>query len=86
MVLLGSLLDQFVSSFARANVTRISNFQHSNSMQINSLTFNKDLDQQTQWITGYDRMFGTIGLAVLSGLGRHETHPGRWIHLPFRDH
>jgi hypothetical protein len=30
--------------------------------------------------------FGAIGLAVLSGLGRRYTHPGRWIHLPFRGH
>jgi hypothetical protein len=29
-------------------------------------------------------MFGALGLAVLSGLGRRYTHPGRWIHLPFR--
>ncbi len=35
---------------------------------------------------GYDRMFGAIGLAVLSGLGRRSTHPERWIHLPFRGH
>jgi hypothetical protein len=35
---------------------------------------------------GYDRMFEAIGLAVLSGLGRRYTHPGRWIHLPFRGH
>jgi hypothetical protein len=25
-------------------------------------------------------------LAVLSGLGCRYTHPGRWIHLPFRGH
>jgi hypothetical protein len=33
-------------------------------------------------------MVGIIGLpvAVLSGLGRSYTHPGRWIHLPFRGH
>ena len=35
---------------------------------------------------GYDRMFEAIGLVVLSGLGRRNTHPGRWIHLPFRSH
>ena len=37
-------------------------------------------------------MFGVIGLAVLSGLGCHETHPARmlassvfsWLHLSFR--
>jgi hypothetical protein len=34
----------------------------------------------------YDRMFGAVGFAVLSGLGRRYTHPGRWIHLPFRGH
>ena len=33
-----------------------------------------------------DRMFGAIGMAVLSGLGRRYTQPGRWIHLPFRGH
>ncbi len=32
------------------------------------------------------RMLGAIGLAVLSGLGSHYTHPRRWIHLPFRGH
>ena len=31
-------------------------------------------------------MFAAIGLAVLSGLGCRYTHPGRWIHLPFRGH
>ncbi len=31
-------------------------------------------------------MFEAIGLAVLSGLGRRYTHPGRWIHPPFRGH
>jgi hypothetical protein len=31
-------------------------------------------------------MFGAIGLAVFSGLGCRYTHPGRWIHLPFRGH
>ncbi len=31
-------------------------------------------------------MFWAIGLAVPSGLGRRYTHPGRWVHLPFRDH
>jgi hypothetical protein len=35
---------------------------------------------------GYDRMFGAIGWAVLSGLGRRYTHTGRWIHLPFCGH
>jgi hypothetical protein len=37
------------------------------------------------WLRSYD---GTIGfkLAVLIGLGRRYTHPGRWIRLPFRDH
>ncbi len=30
--------------------------------------------------------FGAIGLAVLSGLGCRYTHPGCWIHLPFRGH
>ncbi len=25
-------------------------------------------------------------MAVLSGLGHRDTHPGRWIYLPFRDH
>ena len=28
---------------------------------------------------GYDRMFGAIGLAVLSGLGRRSTHPARGV-------
>ena len=31
-------------------------------------------------------MFGAIGLAVLAGLGRRNTPPGRWLHLPFRGH
>ncbi len=34
----------------------------------------------------YDRMFGAIGLAVHSGLGLRYTHPGVWIHQPFRGH
>jgi hypothetical protein len=29
-------------------------------------------------------MFEEIVLAILSGLGRRYTRPGRWIHLPFR--
>ncbi len=28
----------------------------------------------------------SLSLAVLSGLGRRYTHPGRWIHPPFRGH
>ena len=32
-------------------------------------------------------MFGVIGLAVLSGLGRSKlTLPGGWLHLSFRGH
>ena len=35
---------------------------------------------------GYNSMCRAIGLAVLSGMGRCNTHPGRWIHLPFHGH
>ncbi len=31
-------------------------------------------------------MFEAIDLAVLSGLGRRYTHPGRYVYLPFRGH
>ena len=34
---------------------------------------------QVCWHAGYDRTIGAVGLAVLSGLGRRYTHPGRWI-------
>ena len=36
--------------------------------------------------TGYDRMFGDIALALLSGLRRRQSHPESWLHLSFRGH
>ncbi len=45
MVLFGSLLNQFVSSFTHAMC-----FQNSHVMQIDSLTFQQGFDQQIQWI------------------------------------
>jgi hypothetical protein len=35
---------------------------------------------------GYGRMLGAMGLAVPSGLGRRETHPGIWLHVASRGH
>ncbi len=32
------------------------------------------------------RKWAPCPTAVLSGLGRHSTHPWRWSHLPFRGH
>ncbi len=143
MVLFGSLLDQFVSSFVRAYalnirircrlfidfstrilinifngletfflslihknprskfmlelmviIVSIQNFETRCSNSAASLVRRRarrycsnsvaSFEDQVGQNAGYDRIFGAIGLAVLSGLGRRHTHPGHQIHLPFR--
>ncbi len=61
--LFGSLLDQFVSSFARADV--LASFEFDSDWFIGFSSSVVSFEGQVCWNAEYDHMLGAIGMAVL---------------------